>query len=229
MPRVHRRHDPLLDEWVLVSPQRDRRPWQGQQETPAPPEPVWRADCHLCPGNLRANGERNPDHEGVHVFDNDFPALLDAPAEPGAASAGSDLLQSQPVRGRCRVLSYSPRHDLSLARMDDAGREQVVTAWVEQTRELGREFRWVQCFENRGAMMGASSPHPHGQIWALDALPTQMRPGNGTPSWRTSAARVGICCRRYWRRSSPTVPASSSTTRTGWCWCRSGPAGRSRR
>lgn len=172
---VHRRHDPLLDEWVLVSPHRGRRPWQGQQDAPEAERPAFDAHCHLCPGNTRAGGPRNPDYDDVFVFDNDYPALLgDVSLEqPDAApGSGTALLRSEAVHGRCRVLCFSPRHDLSLAELDDAGRGRVIDAWIRETRELGRDWRWVQCFENRGAMMGCSSPHPHGQIWALDALPT---------------------------------------------------------
>ncbi|HSG90789.1 MAG TPA: UDP-glucose--hexose-1-phosphate uridylyltransferase [Pseudomonadales bacterium] len=166
---VHRRFDPLTEEWVLVSPHRGRRPWQGQEDSVTVAGARHDPDCHLCPGNLRANGVRNPVYDDVHLFDNDFPALLDA--SPAQASV-SPLLRAEPVRGRCRVLCFSPHHDLSLARMDDAARGRVVQAWMRETRDLGRDWRWVQCFENKGAMMGCSSPHPHGQIWALDALPT---------------------------------------------------------
>ena len=169
---VHRRWDPLQAEWVLVSPHRDRRPWQGQQEPLEAALPKFDAGCYLCPGNVRANGERNPDYSGVFVFDNDFPALLDG-AGPLPESGG--LLRSEPVRGRCRVLCYSPRHDLSLARMDTAAVAAVVAAWQRESADLGRDWRWVQCFENRGAAMGCSSPHPHGQIWALDAVPTLVQ------------------------------------------------------
>ena len=169
---VHRRFDPLQGEWILVSPHRDRRPWQGQVEATEPDLPEHDPDCHLCPGNLRANGTRNPDYEGVFVFDNDFPALLDN-ADTGAVETG--LFQSAPARGRCRVLCYAPEHDQSLARLGDFELAQVVAAWQRESVDLGVDWRWVQCFENRGASMGCSSPHPHGQIWTLDALPTLVR------------------------------------------------------
>lgn len=166
---VHRRWDPLLDEWVLVSPHRDRRPWQGQEEPVEPELPRYDPSCYLCPGNARANGDRNPDYADVFTFDNDFPALLEA-SEGAVRSEG--LLRAVPVRGRCRVLCYAPRHDLSLARLDADAIGRVIAAWQRESADLGRDWRWVQCFENRGAAMGCSSPHPHGQIWALDAWPT---------------------------------------------------------
>lgn len=169
---VHRRFDPLQGEWILVSPHRDRRPWQGQVEASESALPSHDPDCHLCPGNLRANGTRNPDYDGVFVFDNDFPALLD---EAAAVAADHALFLSEPVRGRCRVLCYAPEHHQSLAGLADHQRCEVVAAWQRESIDLGAEWRWVQCFENRGASMGCSSPHPHGQIWALDALPTLVR------------------------------------------------------
>ena len=167
----HRRYNPLADRWVLVSPQRTRRPWQGEQE-PAPAlANAYEPDCYLCPGNLRANGETNPDYSGVHVFDNDFPALLD---QPGATGAVADaLFRSQPVRGRCRVICYSPQHNQSLGDLPLAGIEAVIDAWGRETGRLHESFTWVQVFENRGAAMGCSNPHPHGQIWALDHLPVE--------------------------------------------------------
>jgi UDPglucose--hexose-1-phosphate uridylyltransferase len=166
----HRRFNPLLDEWVLVSPHRTLRPWQGQQEKPADEQkPHFDPGCYLCPGNTRANGETNPSYESTFVFVNDFSALIpDAPT--GLDGAG--LLQARGVQGECRVICFSPRHDLSIAQMSLPEILPVIDTWADQLEELGRKYRWVQVFENRGAAMGASNPHPHGQVWASDFLPT---------------------------------------------------------
>lgn len=175
----HRRYNPLIDEWVLVSPHRTKRPWQGQVEPP-PPEalPAYDPTCYLCPGNERAGGLRNPDYSGTFVFDNDFAALL-ADVPPGEYSAGGEeghpLLQARAERGICRVVCFSPRHDLTLAKLDLPTLRAVVDTWAEQTEELAArpDIAAVQVFENRGAMMGASNPHPHGQIWAIGSVPLQ--------------------------------------------------------
>lgn len=167
----HRRYNPLTDEWVLVSPQRTRRPWAGHVERlPAVSRPRYDPNCYLCPGNLRAGGRRNPHYEGTFVFTNDFPALEpDTPAEDIALAS---LFRARGERGTCRVICFSPRHDLTLAEMPVPAIRQVVDTWAEQVRELGQQYRWVQVFENKGEMMGASNPHPHGQIWASGELPT---------------------------------------------------------
>ena len=157
---------------MLVSPQRLERPWQGQLE----PESrevrlAYDAGCYLCPGNLRANGERNPAYATTFAFDNDFPALLEASGP--ALSGGSRLLVSEPAAGRCRVLCFSPRHDQTLAEMQAGAIRRVVDAWASETETLGTfpEIRYVQVFENKGAMMGCSNPHPHGQLWATSFVP----------------------------------------------------------
>ena len=168
----HRRYNPLTGEWLLVSPHRTKRPWQGEVEKPPAEErPTYDPACYLCPGNVRASGERNPQYTGTYVFTNDFAALL--PDAPPAPETGHPLLQMQTQRGTCRVLCFSPRHDLTLARMPIPDIRRVVDAWAEQVVELGERWRWVQVFENRGAMMGASNPHPHGQIWTGDIVPTE--------------------------------------------------------
>ncbi len=171
----HRRHNALTGEWVLVSPHRMQRPWQGQVEkTPPEERPPYDPQCYLCPGNQRAGGARNPHYENTFVFTNDFAALL--PQDPPHTSLIEDehpLLQGRAVGGTSRVICFSPRHDLTLPEMALDDIRRVVDVWVQQTAELGQRYRWVQVFENKGNMMGSSNPHPHGQIWALDALPNE--------------------------------------------------------
>jgi len=167
----HRRHNPLTGEWVLVSPHRTKRPWQGQLEAArSTSPPAHNADCYLCPGNQRAGGHRNPNYLDTLVFPNDFSALTTDTTE---APSGHPLLQKQTVSGSCRVVCFSPRHDLTLAEMELSAIRRVIETWVEQTISLGETHRWVQIFENKGVAMGCSNPHPHGQIWALDSLPNE--------------------------------------------------------
>jgi UDPglucose--hexose-1-phosphate uridylyltransferase len=167
--QAHRRYNPLADEWVLVSPERTRRPWRGREE-PAPNEsvPPYDPGCYLCPGNSRANGEHNPAYEGTFVFTNDFSALQ---PEASLPTFEQGVLRAEGERGTCRVLCYSPRHDVHIARMTADEVRRIVDIWADQSAELGQSYRWVQVFENRGETMGASNPHPHGQIWAGSALP----------------------------------------------------------
>ncbi|MBA3514466.1 MAG: UDP-glucose--hexose-1-phosphate uridylyltransferase [Pyrinomonadaceae bacterium] len=170
----HRRLNPLTGEWVLVSPQRTERPWQGQVEETQPEEqPVYDPDCYLCPGNARAGGLRNPQYPGTLVFDNDFAALRPDTLQ-GRLQEG-ELIVAESERGICRVVCFSPRHDLTIARMSVAEIRQVVDTWVDQCQELGALpfINWVQIFENRGALMGASNPHPHCQIWADEKAPNE--------------------------------------------------------
>ncbi len=171
----HRRFNPLTREWILVSPHRTRRPWLGQVEKGVPDvRPSYDPACYLCPGNERANGARNPDYASTFVFDNDFSALL--PDAPEGEYRRDTLLLARSERGLCRVVCFSPDHSLTLAQMPEAGILEVVRTWTAQYVEIGRLpwVHYVQIFENKGAMMGASNPHPHGQIWASASLPQQV-------------------------------------------------------
>jgi UDPglucose--hexose-1-phosphate uridylyltransferase len=171
----HRRFNPLTHEWVLVSPHRARRPWQGQVEkTSSTNLPEYDPTCYLCPGNERAGGIHNPDYTGTFVFDNDFAALL-----PETAVASSvethPLFAAQPEAGICRVICFSPRHDLTLPQLSLDEAEAVINTWSDQTAELYQrpEIAYVQVFENKGAVMGCSNPHPHSQIWSQSRIPTE--------------------------------------------------------
>jgi UDPglucose--hexose-1-phosphate uridylyltransferase len=172
----HRRFNPLTGDWVLVSPHRAGRPWLGQVEK-TPPEnlPSYDPGCYLCPGNERAGGIRNPDYTSTFVFDNDFTALLPDPVER-SVDPSHPLLASAPERGLCRVVCFSPRHDLTLPELDLSAIQHIVATWTEQTAELGAKdfIQNVQVFENKGAMMGCSNPHPHSQIWAQSGLPNEI-------------------------------------------------------
>jgi UDPglucose--hexose-1-phosphate uridylyltransferase len=168
----HRRLNALTGEWVLVSPHRTARPWQGQTEDAAgPPPPSYDPLCYMCPGNRRANGAQNPDFATTFVFDNDFPALRSDTPREELAIGGVTAVAGEP--GICRVVCFSPRHDLTLATLDDDALRAVVETWVAEvaTLEQSPGVGYVQVFENRGAMMGASNPHPHGQIWASARWP----------------------------------------------------------
>jgi len=188
----HRRFNPLTGDWVLVSPHRERRPWQGQMEKPhEAPALAYDPNCYLCAGNPRANGARNPQYKGVYAFDNDFSALT-----PGLSCEAVDeggLLVAQSEAGICRVLCFSERHDLALARMETSQIEKVVAAWTQEYETLGAlDFvDYVQIFENRGAAMGASNPHPHGQIWATRSLPNEV--AKETSRQADYLARKGSC------------------------------------
>ena len=185
LEQPHRRLNALTGEWVFVSPQRLMRPWQGARDEPGGKvRPAYDPACYLCPRNRRANGERNPDYASTYVFDNDFPAFLDrggASAPPPGESAegplrtpGSSLLTAHNQSGVCRVICYSPRHDLTLADMSEGEVAGVIRLWMEQAADLEGRWTWVQIFENKGEQMGCSNPHPHGQIWAGDFIPTEV-------------------------------------------------------
>jgi UDPglucose--hexose-1-phosphate uridylyltransferase len=171
----HERFNPLTQTWVLVSPHRTQRPWQGQVES-TPHETSLRYDplCYLCPGNTRAGGVKNLNYTGTFVFDNDFAALK--PETPSGEIRENDLLLARSEAGRCRVVCFSPRHDLTLSRMKVSEIHAVVDAWCDEFTNLGNDpkFRSVQIFENRGEMMGCSNPHPHGQIWANENIPQEL-------------------------------------------------------
>ena len=172
----HRRYNPLLDEWILVSPQRAKRPWQGQNEVISDEKkPEYDETCYLCPGNERINGGTNPKYESCYVFDNDFPALLKN--EVSFDLQQEDLFKINPERGINRVICFSPKHNITLAEMQVPEIENVIKVWKEQYLELGAidYINHVQIFENKGSVMGCSNPHPHGQIWAQSSLPTQVK------------------------------------------------------
>ena len=168
----HRRQNALTGDWVLVSPRRTMRPWQGEKHYPESGNiPSYDPECYLCPGNNRASGNQNPDYTGPYIFQNDFPSLL---PETEFIEKETPLFKSQSVSGNCRVLCFSERHDLSLPELELSSIEKVVQFWVDEYKELAEKYRWVQIFENKGEQMGCSNPHPHGQIWAGDFLPNEL-------------------------------------------------------
>ena len=197
----HRRFNPLTGEWVLVSPHRTDRPWQGQMEDEAvAAQPDYDPNCYLCPGNSRAGGVRNPAYSGTFVFDNDFAALKTGTPLDRFEQDGLLLAESEP--GLCRVVCFAPRHNLTIANMEPADLRKVVDTWVEQYLELGAraEINYVQIFENRGAMMGASNPHPHCQIWSSHGLPNEVAKEQAVAarSGGNSAARACCASMRAW-------------------------------
>src|SRR5208282_3136268 len=193
----HRRLNPLTREWVLVSPQRAERPWQGRREVIAAKQAAgYDPECYLCPGNERAGGKRNPAYSGIHVFDNDFPSLL--PDSPRGTLDEERLIVAESEAGICRVVCFSPRHDAAIPRMSLEEIRAVVEAWLKQDRELAAHPRiqYVQIFENRGELMGTSNPHPHCQIWATADLPNlPAREQEGQEEFR--ARRGGCLLCRY--------------------------------
>ncbi len=191
----HRRLNPLTGEWVLVSPQRTQRPWQGQVEKSARPVAVeYDPNCYLCPGNARAGGARNPPYESTFVFDNDYAALR--PDTPEDRLDESGLLVAKGEKGICRVVCFSPNHSLTVSRMNVPSLRHVVDEWVSQYEDLGAFpfINYVQIFENRGEMMGASNPHPHCQIWSNESLPNEIVKEQRAQSEYLEARKTCLLC-----------------------------------
>ncbi len=194
----HRRWNPLRRDWVVVSPHRTARPWQGQtEETTRPQALAYDSACYLCPGNLRANGDHTPHYTGTYIFPNDFAALKAESVAMDLDLSGAGLLRAESERGICRVICFDPRHDLTLATMPVEAIERVIDVWAEQAAELGalEGIQYVQIFENRGAMMGASNPHPHGQVWATEHIPND-------PSLELASQQA------YWREHAQSLLSS---------------------
>ena len=169
----HRRYNPLTDQWVLVSPHRAKRPWSGADEKTAIDDlPAYDEKCFLCPTNERISGDVNPDYQGTYVFKSDFAALM--VDSPDAQVSEGPLFQIQGVRGLSRVICFSPDHSKTLPELPVEKIRGVIDTWNEQIEELGKDYIWVQVFENKGETMGCSQPHPHGQIWANSFLPNEI-------------------------------------------------------
>lgn len=174
LKNTHRRYNPLTGEWVLVAPGRLKRPWQGKVEKAAiPTRPVYDPGCYLCPGNERAGGQRNPKYDSTFLFDNDFSSLT--PDTPPSDVNDRDIIKAESESGICRVICFSPRHDLTLAEMRTDDIKRVVEVWKEEYLRLGslENVKHVQIFENKGELMGCSNPHPHCQIWAESSIPVE--------------------------------------------------------
>ncbi|KAK4320018.1 hypothetical protein Pmani_009087 [Petrolisthes manimaculis] len=172
----HVRYNPLCGDWVLVSPHRTKRPWAGQVERPSQQDPPRYDPANpLCPGVPRPNGKINPDYQSTYVFPNDFPALLDDSPSPPDDGKDDSLFQWGAARGECRVMCFHPHTDVTLPLMTQAEVRAVIDRWIEELEDLGKKHLWVQIFENKGAIMGCSNPHPHCQIWASSFLPNEPR------------------------------------------------------
>jgi UDPglucose--hexose-1-phosphate uridylyltransferase len=171
----HRRLNPLTGEWVLVSPHRAKRPWQGQmEEEDTALLPEYDPSCYLCPGNARAGGKNNPSYSDTLIFTNDFSSLIDT--TPNGIFNENDLLVAESEPGICRVICFSPRHDLTVPLMEISAIRKVIDIWVKEYIDLGSldQINNVQIFENKGSMMGCSNPHPHCQIWAQKNIPVEL-------------------------------------------------------
>jgi UDPglucose--hexose-1-phosphate uridylyltransferase len=194
----HRRYNPLLREWILVSPHRTQRPWQGQMESKETRSEIsYDPACYMCPGNKRSTGEANPDYKTVFVFDNDFPALMPQ-GEIGRINE-SDLLLAETETGICRVLCFSPKHHLTVSMMEPADIRVVIDCWAEQFLALGSnpKITYVQIFENRGSMMGASNPHPHCQVWSTASIPNIPLTEQSTQSEHLKKTGSCLLCDYY--------------------------------
>lgn len=200
----HRRYNALTGEWILVSPHRSKRPWQGQVEkAPQDNRPEYDPQCYLCPGNERAGGLHNPDYKETFVFVNDFSSLLaDAPA--GEYKDG-ELFLAKSERGICKVICFSPKHNLTIPEMEVADIRKVVDLWVSEFREIGANdfINYVQIFENKGAIMGCSNPHPHGQIWSQSEVPVEP-------------AKEGAQQEKYFKKHSRTLLSDYLTRELGF-------------
>lgn len=185
----HRRYDPLSDTWLLVSPHRAKRPWQGAEEVPdVKRPPAHDPGCYLCAGNTRVSGERNPDYTGPYVFQNDFAALL---PETPAPEAGSGLFRAEQATGEARVICFSPDHGLTLPELSHTERRAVIDTWCAEAADLGQRYSVVSIFENKGAMMGCSNPHPHGQVWATSHVPQLIATEDRTQAaWLANKGRA---------------------------------------
>jgi UDPglucose--hexose-1-phosphate uridylyltransferase len=172
----HRRYNPLNNEWVLVSPHRSKRPWQGQNEKIVSDAlPQYDPSCYLCPGNVRANGTHNPNYKEAFVFENDFAALKQDEID-WKTNPNTTFFNAQPERGISKVVCFSPNHNETLPEMAVAEIENIIQTWQQEYTTLGNidYINYIQIFENKGIVMGCSNPHPHGQIWAQSSLPTQV-------------------------------------------------------
>lgn len=171
----HRRYNPLEDRWVLVSPHRAKRPWQGQKEETKEDIPqAYDKDCFLCPSNQRISGDHNPDYQGTYVFENDFAALMKHSPDATPQSEQGELFQHQAARGLSRVICYSQDHSKTMPELSLDAIKKIILTWQSQVSELSQDYPWVQVFENKGAIMGCSQPHPHGQIWANSFIPQEV-------------------------------------------------------